>query len=318
MAECIYCSNQQTEKQFPIVDMFGDTYHFYRCPICGTWFLNPMPSEAQFLKAYDEAYYGEGDKKFNPVVEKVVDWFRKQNAKKLANLFGGKGTVLDIGCGNGNLLHYLGLAGAFDLHGIEPDGKSADRTANFREIILKRGFLEQDTYLENTFDGITLIHVLEHLPNPREVIEIIASILKPSGHLVIEIPNVRSWQAKIFKSKWLHFDPPRHLNMFEPNQLIKILSDKGFQLQSESYFSPQYNPFGVQQSFLNLILNKREVLYEHLKGNKNYTKEYSSFSLFLQQLFHWLTFPIFVFTDLIAALFKRGATVKLVFQKSTK
>jgi SAM-dependent methyltransferase len=220
-----------------------------------------------------------------------------------------------IGCGNGNLLHYLGKAGDFKLHGIEPAGKSAERAAKHSEINLHKGYLENDLYPDNYFDAICLVHVFEHLPHPKDTLAVIDRILKPKGFLYIEIPNISSWQAKLFKQNWLHLDPPRHLQLTPPNLLKQELNKKGYELKREGYFSPQFNPFGVQQSLLNGILPQRELLYEALKGNLDYLKGHSKVNLLLQKLFHWSTFPLFVFTDLIASTFKRGGTVKLLFQK---
>lgn len=313
--KCIFCLSDAVRFQFPIEDQFGDDYKGYRCQECSTFFLHPQPTNEQLAKAYDGSYYGEGESKFNPIVEKVIDYFRKRNAQKMARLFGGSGKVVDVGCGNGNFLHYLGQEGNFELVGIEPEGASADRAAKYSEIQLIRGFLEEDTFETNSIDAITLIHVYEHLPNPRQSLDIFQRILKKEGTLLIEIPNIDSWQAKFFKANWLHLDPPRHLNLMSPRMLINELEARGFHCMSKSYFSPQYNPFGAQQSLLNLICKKREVLYEHLKGNQTYTKEYSKLNLFLQKGFHWLSFPLFVFSDLLASVFGKSATIKLIFKK---
>jgi 2-polyprenyl-3-methyl-5-hydroxy-6-metoxy-1,4-benzoquinol methylase len=312
---CIFCSSDAVRFQFPIEDQFGDFYKGYRCKKCSTFFLHPKPSSTQLTKAYNTSYYGDGENKFNPFVEKIIDFFRKRNAQKMAYLFGKDGKVVDVGCGNGNFLHYLGQAEDFELIGIEPEGISANRAAKHQEIRLIRGFLEEDTFEANSIDAVTLIHVFEHLPNPRQSLDIFQKILKKDGSLLIEIPNIDSWQAKLFRANWLHLDPPRHLNMMSPKVLIQELEARGFHCSSKSYFSPQYNPFGVQQSLLNIFCKKREVLYEHLKGNQSYTKEYSNLNLFLQKSFHWLTFPLFLCTDLLASRFGKSATTKLVFKK---
>jgi len=274
-----------------------------------------MPTQVQLDRAYDESYYGVGEKKFNPTVEKVVDWFRQKNAKQFANSLPNKAKVLDIGCGNGSFLVNLGMQGNFELHGIELEGKSAERAKQHPELNLHIGFLEENTYTKESFDAIVLTHVFEHLSNPKETLNIIDQIAKSGAILQIEIPNIDSWQAQIFKGNWLHLDPPRHLNLFPPKVLKKELSSLGWEVVAESYFSPQFSPFGVQQSILNMLLSKREVLYEHLKGNQNYTVGHGSFSLLCQKLFHWLSFPLFVISDGVASTFAKGGTVKLRFQK---
>lgn len=315
MTNCLNCQSSNSKEWISFNDIFETTHHLSKCDDCGIYFLNPQPNKKQLAQAYNEDYYGQGEKKFNSTVERVVDWFRQRSAKAFASQLPEKAKVLDIGCGNGSFLANVGLYGDFELHGIEPEGKSADRALKHSSIKLHKGFLEKGTYESGSFDAIVLTHVFEHLPNPREILDIINQLSKPSTVLQIEIPNIESWQAKFFKGDWLHLDPPRHLNMYPPNILVKELIERGWELKSEKYFSPQFSPFGLQQSLLNRVNNKRELLYEHLKGNDEYVKGISPSLLFIQKMFHWVSFPLFVMTDTFASSFKKGATVKLLFTK---
>lgn len=316
MEGCIYCGSERSKLLFELRDIFLDKYQLRECENCETSFLHPKPNSDQLTRAYRDDYYGEGETKFNPLVERVIDFFRKRNAKKIAKIVNFKGRVLDIGCGNGKLLQNIGTCGNFELHGLELPSKSAERASKIKEIELHIGALKPETYLPNSFDLITLIHVFEHLENPKDIIEIIESIIKKNGILIVEFPNLASWQAKFFKQNWLHLDPPRHLNFFKPEQFKRILNQVGFVLIQEKYFSPQFSPFGVQQSILNTFLAKRDVLYEYLKGNKAYTKPYSRLNIQLQVIFHWLSFPFFIATDMIASFFKRGGTIRFIFKKN--
>lgn len=316
MAECINCKSLSSKFKYDVTDIFGDTFKFVQCLNCKVYFLNPRPTSSQLSKAYAEDYYGYGDKKFNGLIESLLLWFKSRNAKKISSFIPESASVLDVGCGNGSFLKSLHKNGNFKLFGIEPQGKSAERASNIKEVNLHVGYLEKGLYDNSQFDFISLIHVFEHLANPSEVLEIITEISKEKGILLIEIPNINSWQAKIFKESWLHLDPPRHLNMFPPKVLESQLQNLGWQLEKETFIAPQYSPFGVQQSILNVFLNKRDVLYEFLKGNKAYVEDYSKLSLFLMQVFQWLSFPLFVLTDVIASLCKKGGTVKMYFKKT--
>lgn len=316
MDACIYCSSENYSIEYELEDIYNETHRMCECENCGIHYLNPQPTSSQLNRAYSEDYYGLGEKKFGQFTERIVDWFRKRNAKHFSNKLKTGAKILDVGCGNGSFLNYLGRCGAFELYGIEPEGKSADRASSYPEIKLTRGYLKEGIFPNNYFDAIVFTHVFEHLGNPAEVLKIVQQISKPGTILRIEIPNINSWQASIFKNKWFHLDPPRHLNMFPSDVLIKELTRLGWKLEKENYFSPQFSPFGMQQSFLNLVLKKRDVLYEYLKGNQEYIKEYSRGAIFLQQLFHWSSFPFFVITDIIASLFRKGAIVKLIFKKN--
>lgn len=289
---------------------------FGYCSSCQVFSLNPFTTSRQLTQAYNENYYGLGEKKFNSFVERVIDWFRARNAANFSKGISDNGLILDIGSGNGSVLKALSQKGNFELHRIEPPGKSGDRAEVFRQIKLHRGYLEEGTYPPNKFDAIVLNHVFEHLPKPFETIQIIRKIAKQNALLHIEIPNINSWQYTFFKSKWLHLDPPRHLNMFPPQVLIAHLKNAGWKLVDESYFSPQFSPFGMQQSMLNMVCKHREVLHEHLKNNTEYTNSYSGFFILLQKLFHWLSFPLFVATDLLASAAKKRWDCEIEISKT--
>jgi hypothetical protein len=89
----------------------------------------------------------------------------------------------------------------------------------------------------------------------------------------------------------------------------------GFKVLKTKYISMEQNPFGMVQSYLNRWSNKRDLLFESMKGNKAYLKGIKSSTLFVHKLFFLSFFPVFVCCDIIAALRKRGATVEFWFQK---
>ena len=102
---------------------------------------------------------------------------------------------------------------------------------------------------------------------------------------------------------------------FEPTDFIKLLKEYGFEIVSENYLSSEQNPYGMTQSLLNKFLKKREVLFELLKGNTDYAKEYSKFSILMQKLFFAVSFPVFIVTDIFMSWMKKGATVEFTFRK---
>jgi hypothetical protein len=89
----------------------------------------------------------------------------------------------------------------------------------------------------------------------------------------------------------------------------------GFEVVTIQYFSLEQNPFGMQQSILNCVIRKRELLFEALKGNRSYTCEYSSVSILLQKIFYITTFPLFALLSVVEAWLKKGGTMELVFRK---
>ena len=222
--------------------------------------------------------------------------------------------VLDIGCGNGRFLQEL-IAENYCGYGIELLSKSAGRASRIPGLNLKIGQLCEDDFEEHFFDAVTMWHVIEHLPNPLETLKIIGKILKQGGYLMVSLPNIDSFQSRLFGGRWLHLDPPRHLFFFGPSDMTKILQLFGFEIVTIKYFSLEQNPFGIQQSILNCMLKKREVLFEVLKGNRSYADEYSDVSILLQKIFYITTFPLFAILSVIEACLKKGGTMEIVFRK---
>ncbi len=222
--------------------------------------------------------------------------------------------IIDIGCGNGRFLKGL-IDKNYKAYGIELPSKSAQRAARIPGLNLKIGNLSEDDFEDNFFDVVTMWHVLEHLSQPRQTLETIQRILKQGGYLVISLPNINSFQSKLFIGRWLHLDTPRHLVFFDASDLTKILQKFGFEIVTINYFSLEQNPFGMQQSILNCIIRKRELLFEVLKGNNSYASEYSDVSILLQKLFCISTFPFFALLSVIEASLKKGGTMEMIFRK---
>ncbi len=313
---CPYCQLQNSFALYPTYDIFNDKFFINKCKSCDAFFLAPKPTSEQLARAYDESYYGSGDEKFKEgMIEKMLDYFRMKRAKTVSNYIGRKGKVLDIGCGNGKFLSFVKNEGNIEIFGIEMEGNSAKRAEKIPGIHLKKGFLEKNDFASESLDAITLFHVFEHLSEPKQTVEIISKILKKGGILMMSFPNIDSFQSRIFKGKWLHLDPPRHLFFFSPDDFKNEMKKFGFEILLEKHFSIEYNPFGFQQSLLNCIFKKREILYESLKGNKEYVKGFSKTNLFLQNLFFKLSAPFFIFSDAIESTFRKGATVEFMMRK---
>jgi len=274
-----------------------------------------MPTASQLSNAYSAEYYGQGKDKFGGTIEKILDAFKRQRANRLDRRMEGPGKILDIGCGNGRFLSFMRDLG-HQIYGLEMVGASADRAGEIAGLQLKLGHLEADDFSLNTFDAITLYHVFEHLTEPKKYLKIISDILKPGGYLVMSFPNIDSFQSRLFKGNWFHLDPPRHLFFFKPKDFRSEMSKYGLDTINERHFSIEYNPYGWQQSILNLLCKKRDVLYEHMKHNEAYVKDYPAVNLSLQSLWYKASAPIFIGLDLFDAVMRKSGTVELLLRKS--
>lgn len=133
--------------------------------------------------------------------------------------------VLDVGCGSGVLLARMKALG-WEVEGVEVD-EAAARLARARGVSVRVGTLAAQCYPENHFDAVHSAHVLEHVHDPAGLLRECARILKPGGRLVVLTPNFASRGHARFGAAWLNLDPPRHLFLFTPATLRRLVEQGG-------------------------------------------------------------------------------------------
>lgn len=314
---CTFCGARQSITLYPTRSIFGRTYTLNRCQSCHAVFLCPPPTPEQLAEAYDDSYYGECATKFPPIIEMLIDHFRRSRVRTVHRYVAPPGRILDIGCGNGRFLGYL-IARGYQGYGIELPGKAAERAAQVPGLHLNTGQLSDKTFEEESFDVVCLWHVFEHLTAPQETIRIIAKILRASGCLLMSLPNIDSLQSRVFRGHWFHLDPPRHLFYLGKRELTIQLAQHGLRLVRVKYFSLEQNVFGIQQSILSSLCNKRDVLFEAIKGNQVYARQSPRWNLALQKLFWMSSFPFFSMVAMLEAAVRAGGTMQLTFVKDPR
>jgi 2-polyprenyl-3-methyl-5-hydroxy-6-metoxy-1,4-benzoquinol methylase len=136
-----------------------------------------------------------------------------------------KGKILDIGAGTGDFLLEAKNKN-WETVGVEPNEKA-------KSIAINKGVLFADTIekLEsNSFDVITLWHVLEHVPDVAHQVAELKRLLKPSGTLIIAVPNFNSFDANYYKTFWAAYDVPRHLWHFSKTAIEKLFDKQNMNL----------------------------------------------------------------------------------------
>jgi SAM-dependent methyltransferase len=99
-----------------------------------------------------------------------------------------------------------------------------------------------------SFAGITMFHVLEHVPDPRAYLVAARDLLAPDGRLVVQVPNAASWQFRLLGRRWSGVDVPRHLYDFRDRDVEELLESCGMEVVRRKYFSLRDNPAGLASS----------------------------------------------------------------------
>lgn len=245
----------------------------------------PQP-EAEKLSEYykSENYISHTDAKksfLDKIYQKVKTFMINKKMKWIENEKSQGGKILDIGAGTGDFLIKAKTNG-WNVEGVEPNLKA-------RELAAKKGIILQETtkaLLSNSYDVISMWHVLEHIPDLEEQIQELDRLVKKDGLLVIAVPNFKSYDAYVYKNAWAAFDVPRHLWHFSRNSIKKIFQKNNFEqtftkglkfdafyvsLLSEKYRTGSGNFLkGIWIGFLSNLMAGRN-------------KEYSSIAYFLKK-----------------------------------
>lgn len=158
----------------------------------------------------------------------VVRWRAERSVRHLENATGPSTRLLDLGCGNGEFLE-LAEACGWRATGIDMD-EQAVAIARERNLDAHVGEVEQavELFSGETWDVVTMAHVVEHLHDPGAAIEAAAKLLRPGGRLWLATPNPSSLAHELFGIDWFHLDPPRHLVLFSPRALVRLVGEHGF------------------------------------------------------------------------------------------
>jgi 2-polyprenyl-3-methyl-5-hydroxy-6-metoxy-1,4-benzoquinol methylase len=134
--------------------------------------------------------------------------------------------LLDVGCGAGERLEQMRGLG-WTVSGLDFDEKAVG-VAKARGLDVSCGTIPGIWFPPETFDVVTMNHVIEHVPDPIELLKECYRILKPGGKVVLTTPNSSSWGHKFFREHWRGLEPPRHLHIFGPSSIEQILKRAGF------------------------------------------------------------------------------------------
>lgn len=239
---------KDTYMEYLKMDYTGVSRHYVTCNDCGLTYRDPIFTEEEKDFLYDHfrdiEFRGE-DK--NTYFERITSLPREEseNYEKcefLARNIPPKGDILDVGCGAGVFLYtFKNYFPNWNVFGIEPTKGFAD-FANSKGIRVTYGYLKEDT-LEDTFDLITLIHVLEHVVDFREMLVMLKKYLRPGGFLYIESPSTKD--IGYLPSSHDRF-MCQHEVIFSKETLERIFGDLRYSLVSSENFLSRRNRNNVR------------------------------------------------------------------------
>lgn len=215
LSERTFIYGSTTCSSFAADKKAGSSRDLYRCRNCGSIMVFPTPSDEQ-LKEYYEDYAD---------VKLIVNWEKRTSFKIIQNICNKlkKGSILDIGCGDGRLLGML--PSDFRKYGIDVSERAC-RIASQNGVTALCSALESAEFQEK-FDVVLALDFIEHTANPIEAFRAINKLLKPDGYMVIETGNADSYAARLLGEDWSYTSVYGHLCVISPEALSKLASEEG-------------------------------------------------------------------------------------------
>jgi SAM-dependent methyltransferase len=198
-----------------------------RCQLCGTVFVNPMPSLENLDAHYQNPAYFEGEenqgyRNYADMHKALGPHFTRRlgRLKRYVN-----GSLLDYGCADGYFLKLAREAG-WQIAGVELAKSMAERASQELGVTI---YSSVDRLGDAKFDAISLWEVIEHLPSPLSELQILRRHIRSGGAIMLSTPNAGHWQALDEPKTCSIYRPPSHLILYTATALNRLLQMAGFQ-----------------------------------------------------------------------------------------
>ena len=216
---CLVCGGTHAKQRF-----VQRGYAVLRCADCGLEFVAPTPSPSELADYYDRSY---------AVPLELYAAASERNAARIADLerwSPARGRLMELGASYGHSLAAARDRG-WDVVGVELSPTASTYARTHFGLTVFNCDLADAPLADASFDAVIGWHVLEHVRNPRDQLLRLASLLKPGGVLVLRVPNVASFGARVAGQWWPWMCPPAHLWFFSSATLPRLLQDCGFDVK---------------------------------------------------------------------------------------
>jgi 2-polyprenyl-3-methyl-5-hydroxy-6-metoxy-1,4-benzoquinol methylase len=234
-ANCPACGSKDIFSVFSAKDytVSLELFEIWECKNCTLRFTGNPPDKMEIAKYYQSENYISHSDTSKGFINNLYHKVRKRTLVTKKNLVEkttkkSAGSILDVGCGTGAFLHTMKTAG-WQVTGLEPDSAARQKASELHNIQPENSQVFFSLPVQS-FDAITMWHVLEHVHDLHPYLDQLRKLIIPSGKIFIAVPNYTSYDAKYYREFWAAYDVPRHLYHFSPTSMKKLFASHGLKL----------------------------------------------------------------------------------------
>ncbi|HUB61510.1 MAG TPA: class I SAM-dependent methyltransferase [Puia sp.] len=232
---CPACGSDELKPVLNAVDytVSHEQFAIWQCQRCSLRFTQDVPNAGAIGPYYHSEDYISHSNTTKGLVNRLYHLVRRQTLSDKRRLIQSttrrkQGKLLDIGAGTGAFAGYMQQRG-WEVTGLEPEA-AAREVALADHGVRLLGMDQLDVLPGESYDAITLWHVLEHVHELHPCLDRLRALVSKGGRIFIAVPNYTSYDAEVYGGAWAAYDVPRHLYHFSPDAMEQLLIRHGLQL----------------------------------------------------------------------------------------
>jgi SAM-dependent methyltransferase len=203
------------------------------CDACRFKHIVPIPTPKELADVYGHQYYSTEKPLYIERHIEDLEWWNVVYAERY-DLFERllpeeRRRLIDIGSGPGYFLLH-GRKRGWNVRGVEPSRQAASHSRGLGLDIVEAFLNDQMAATLGTYDVAHMNEVLEHVPDPRRVLQLVNRLLEPGGLVSLMVPNDYSpFQAALRDACGLApwwVAPPHHINYFDVDSVQRLLNER--------------------------------------------------------------------------------------------